>query len=517
MADPQHTLSAGFILKGNHQYTITKTLNRGGFGITYHAEAEFMDHNIPQTGYYAIKEFFPEGLCQRASDQSVEPLDNKKAQFKEAMEEFKGEADCLYGLHHKGIVPVNEVIESNGTIYYVMKYLPGQSLEDYVSEKGGHLDEQEACSIVSKVGEALGYLHQKSILHLDVKPDNIMMSNGLPVLIDFGSFRQFNTSGDISSKRRSIMVTDGYSPEEQYKGISTFSPQADVYALGATLFFMLTGEQPVEASEVSKKWLYTHLPDMLSEHVAEALGGAMARRASDRTGSVSRFIAALHGRPEDSVKPKKKATKIVKVEGNGGKRNGLLWAGIAAAAVLAFVAAYMFLSKPKTTADADKDNSAKTEVKDTTEAAKDDTETKLADSKQSEPAPQPTSTTEKSADTPQQPSQQTPVQQPPIQQPPIQQPPVQQPPVQQPPTSTSSTGSLNLGYATWTGGVKGGKPDGKGTMTFNSSHVIESWDADQRTASPGDRVEGRYSEGHLVFGTWYKADGGTEKLNIGMR
>lgn len=526
------TLRPGFILTGHHEYTITKTLNRGGFGITYHAEAEFMDHNIPQTGQYAIKEFFPEGICRRAADQSVEPLPDKKGSFAESYDEFKAEADCLYGLHHKGIVPVNEVIEANGTVYYVMKFLPGQSLEEHVAARGGHLGEAEAIALVSQVADALGYLHSQSILHLDVKPDNIMLAGGQPVLIDFGSFRKFKSSGQLETRKTGRCVSDGFSPLEQYHGINTFTPQADVYALAATLFYLLSGQVPVEAELMSKKWVYQNTPEEVSEETTEVLANALSKAADDRTPTVSQLVTALHGKPVGSERKKKGGTRRIS-DADDTPNAGWAKKGTIGAALAALVIGAALLLRPTSAPTADAPGGAGAADATDSTAALDATATPAtttatpatATATPSTAAPEGTATvsTETPAPIPAQATTATPAATANTPAPSTTAAPAT---VAAPsgtaataaqPTPTPPSGTLNLGYAVWSGGIKSGQPDGRGTMTFKNSHVIEPWDIDKRTASPGDRVEGTYSEGHLVYGRWHKTSGETEKLNIGKR
>ena len=506
--EKEKTLESGFILKGNHDYTILKTLNRGGFGITYLAEAEFMDHHISQVGTYAIKEFFPDGMCHRNDDQSVAPLDAKKSSFKESYDEFKAEADCLHGLHHDGIVPVNEVIEANGTVYYVMKFLRGKSLEDYVAEKGGQLNEDEAIGIVDKVAEAIGYLHERSILHLDVKPDNIMMTGEQPVLIDFGSFRKYKPNGKLDTKKTARCVSDGFSPLEQYDGIDTFTPQADVYALGATLYYMLTGKTPVEANQMSKKWVYSKVPEGVSERTTEVLANAMAKAFDDRIESVSMMVTALHGNPIGTGR-KKKGTRLLEDDKKDKKDKIKKMVAMVAAALAACLLLFFLIramsDKPSSdsiddfaivdTVQADSTNAEQPEI-DTTDPRANAGNAQTQEITEQTATPAPTTVV------------QTPAQQPAT---------TSETVVETPPAKpvVPTSGTLDLGYATWKGGIANGKPDGNGTMTFKSSHLIDSRDIDQNTASAGDQISGVYSNGHLVYGTWTMTNGETKKIMIG--
>ncbi len=524
MDQQTNSLREGFVLRGNHDYTIKATINRGGFGITYRAEAEYMDDHIPQTGIYAIKELFPNKLCHRAADQSVTPDEAREEIFRKAYEEFKAEADCLYNLHHKGIVPVNEVMETNGTVYYVMKYLDGKTLKDYVSNRGGRLPQDEAVAITKKVGEALSYLHRNNILHLDVKPGNIMMVGAQPVLIDFGSFRKYKANGQLTTEKVDCF-SNGFSPLEQYDGIATFSPKADVYALGATLYYMLTGEVPVEAKEISKKWIYTTVPDELSDNVVDALSNAMSKTPADRTESVSKFVSALlgqvadeegkhHTRVVERVSPQKKAPQ-----------KKWFWAGTLAAVVLAAIAAFFLLRPTTLPPEGEQEGQEEKAVKETTSNApttsneKEEGQTTVTPQQQEAPSDTRQPSTQQSATTPtasQQPvATPTPTKQEKTEKAAPQPEPAKVEKTEKTEKAKPTSGRLDLGYAEWEGGIANGQPDGKGTMTFKSSHVIESRDINHKTASPGDRVSGTYSQGHLVWGTWTKSNGEKEKLNIG--
>ena len=166
-------------VKGKKEYTILRELHRGGFGITYLAKGIVNDGNIPHECHYTIKELFVSNYCQRNPDNSVcAHSPEAEATFQAAKKKFLEEARILHRLSHTNIVPVNEVFEQNGTAYYVMEYLGDTSLQQYVFDKGGCLSEEHAVSIIRTVCNAVSHLHQNGILHLDIKPDNIMMYNG---------------------------------------------------------------------------------------------------------------------------------------------------------------------------------------------------------------------------------------------------------------------------------------------------------------------------------------------------
>ena len=205
-------------------YRIKKYLGRGGFGITYLAESDIYDGNIPQKGLYTIKEFCLSDLCTRLADGTISVSSAERSEFEESKKSFINEALRLQKMKHEGIVPVNEVFEANGTAYYVMQYLGETSLVDYVAYAGGKLAEDEACQIVLKLCDALAYLHSCNVTHLDVKPANVMMVNHdggspVPVLIDFGLACHYKPDGKRTNRHVATGTSDGYSPLEQYAGI----------------------------------------------------------------------------------------------------------------------------------------------------------------------------------------------------------------------------------------------------------------------------------------------------------
>ena len=295
-------LPVGTVLNGKRKYTIESTLHSGGFGNTYLVKGIVMDENIAQEATYTIKEFYFAKYCTRAADGSVTVADASNAsRFNAAKADFYTEANILHGLKHEGIVPVNEVFEQNNTVYYVMKHLGNTSLDQYVMERGGMLAEQEALRIIRLVAGALAYLHNQQILHLDVKPNNIMMCPGrdgkmVPVLIDFGQAMFYN-NGKAKTNHVVGGYTEGYSALElkQHGADRTFVPSYDVYSLSATLFFMLTGKDPDDASQISKRSVYLAMPSNVTERTIDTIVSGMAQNAQQRTPSINAFLAQLSG------------------------------------------------------------------------------------------------------------------------------------------------------------------------------------------------------------------------------
>ncbi len=296
--NPDFALQQDFTLNGELTYFNFEMLNRGGYGITYRAKAVYTLGRIKQTATFAVKEYFPRDLAERNSNGSVSIVSGKEQVFRECYDEFCREGKMLHDLNHKSIVPVNEVIETNGTIYYVMSYLGGMSLTRYVEEYGGRLSEEEARRVMRSLLDAVAYLHGKHLNHLDIKPENVMMADSdsggkVPVLIDFGVSKHFHSNGKQTSRLGGKGVTDGYAPLEQYAGITTFSPKADIYALGATFFYMLTGKSPLKASELTADWILANIPHGTSEETTNAICRAMERDFLQRTADVKDFYKAI--------------------------------------------------------------------------------------------------------------------------------------------------------------------------------------------------------------------------------
>lgn len=241
----QHGLKPGALLKGA-TYRIEKVLGQGSFGITYLATAKFTTQGnlgkMDVEAKVAIKEFFMSEVNGRSEDGSTVEGSTGSV-FSNYRKKFKKEAENLSKLEHPGIVKVFDVFDENNTTYYVMEFLEGENLDDYIRQCG-FIEESEAIGIITEIGDALSYMHSKKMLHLDIKPKNIMRkTDGRNYLIDFGLSKQFTDDGEPESSTSIGLGTPGYAPIEQtgYKGEGEFPATLDVYALGATLYKMLTG------------------------------------------------------------------------------------------------------------------------------------------------------------------------------------------------------------------------------------------------------------------------------------
>lgn len=282
-------LQPGTYLQGD-KYRIIDVLGQGGFGITYLAIQELADRKV------CIKEFFPKDYYNRDEDNKQATLGSQGSA--EAMERYKEkfikEAKTIARLDHPNIIHIHDVFKENNTCYYVMDYIDGESLQSMVSRKGA-LPEHKAVAYIREAGAALSHIHSMSINHLDIKPGNIMVrrSDNRAILIDFGLSKQYDAMGNQTSSTP-VGISHGFAPMEQYKtgGVSEFTPATDVYSLGATLYFLVTGCVPPQASDIAEDGL-PELPVHLSAGVKRAITAAMQTRRKDRAQSVDVFLALL--------------------------------------------------------------------------------------------------------------------------------------------------------------------------------------------------------------------------------
>lgn len=251
-------LQPGTVIHGTHNdYRIERVLGQGSFGITYVANVRLKGRlgAIESAAMVAIKEFFLRDVSSRNGLRVFSVSDSTLCS--DYRRDFLREAQNLSRLNNKHIVKVLETIEENDTVYYVMEYLSGGNLDQHILSHG-KLSCREALDIALQIGEALKCMHAQHMLHLDLKPLNVMRGeDGHIVLIDFGLSKCFGADGQPESSTRIGQGTTGYAPIEQhsFKKADGFMPTLDIYALGATLFKMLTGCVPPEASVVLNEGL----------------------------------------------------------------------------------------------------------------------------------------------------------------------------------------------------------------------------------------------------------------------
>lgn len=240
-------LQVGTILHGT--YKIESYLASGGFGNTYLAK------NIEFDETYAIKEFFVKGVCQREGNSTTISVSNAENtnSFEQQREKFKKEARRLRSLSNLHIVKVYDLFEENGTAYYVMDYVDGENLSARLKRTNAPLAESEVRNYLNQILDGLEAIHNKGMFHLDIKPANIMVdSHDVVKLIDFGASKQQSTVGGATIST-GISYTNGYAPSElMAQSYDKFGPWTDFYALGATMYKLLTNQDPPSVSDLSE-------------------------------------------------------------------------------------------------------------------------------------------------------------------------------------------------------------------------------------------------------------------------
>ena len=287
-------LKQGTSLQGG-KYIIKRVLGQGGFGITYLAEQVSLGREV------AIKEFFMKDGCMRdgQTGRVLVPPTGSALQVEQYRKKFLKEARMIASFRHPHIVNVIDVFEENGTAYYVMPYMEYGSLKSIV-ERNGRLPEADALHYIGQIADALRYMHkEKRSCHYDVKPDNIMVDYSRnAVLIDFGISKNYDADGNETSTTP-IGLSEGYAPIEQYQGISGFSPASDVYALGATLYYLLVGQTPPSAVDrVQGKELM--LPKDISKQTRLLIEQSMVLQQSQRPTDIHIFKKQKKGKQKAS-------------------------------------------------------------------------------------------------------------------------------------------------------------------------------------------------------------------------
>lgn len=292
------------------KYRIVAVLGQGGFGITYKGEHTMLGTTV------AIKEFFMKGACERDENSTHVTTSQSNSELASRFRtKFLKEAKTLAALKHPNIIRVFDVFEDNGTAYYVMDYIEGNNLSDIVEGKG-RLSEPLALKYIRQVANALNYLHQKKLLHLDVKPANILLdkNTGNAILIDFGVSKQYDQDGQQTSTTPPA-ISKGYSPVEQYaqgSNVKTFSPATDIYSLAATLYKLVTGNTPPESNLLlNEDEQLPPYPSNVSETTRNAIAECLQTRKK-RPQSISEFLQLLDSEPISNIYTPEEEDTILK-------------------------------------------------------------------------------------------------------------------------------------------------------------------------------------------------------------
>lgn len=244
--EQQSTLRPGTLLRGG-AYRVERAISSGGFGNTYVVK----NLNFDET--WAMKEFFMKGVNLRDGNTVTVSVPDNRPSFDAQREKFKKEAQRLWRLKNEHIIKVHDLFEENGTAYYVMDFIDGESLGERQKRLGRPLTEKEVEPLLRQALDALEAVHSQNIWHLDIKPANMMVDKQEQLfLIDFGASKQLHSSDGHSVVTSSALAfTPGFAPLEQtYQDFKLFGPWTDLYALGASLYKLLTANTPPSASEI---------------------------------------------------------------------------------------------------------------------------------------------------------------------------------------------------------------------------------------------------------------------------
>ena len=306
-------LAPGTILAG--KYELGVVIGYGGFGVVYKA----WDNNLNQV--VAIKEYYPTAFLYREAGNKKAVVFDKKniTLFNNGKEEFLEEARNVARFNqHPNIVHVFDFFEENGTAYFVMEYLDGDSLKKPIRDakkEGRGIEHKVAVSITLAVLNALKGIHEAGIIHRDIKPGNIfLLKNGTVKVFDLGAAR---FSDNDTEKTRTIIITPGYAPPEQYQGKSKQGPYTDIYAVGALLYEMLTGiklEESIERRAHDNTVPPHEINSDIPLSISNAVMRAIAIQPQIRFQNVNEFAQAL--RKQKEVRSAKQEIKYRKTKRN---------------------------------------------------------------------------------------------------------------------------------------------------------------------------------------------------------
>lgn len=309
--EPIH-LQPGTILA--NRYLIGLSVGVGGFGIVYRAWDMKLGAPI------AVKEFYVGRLSIRTPGQKTITANGKsREEYEYRKARFLAEARCMaqFG-SHKNIPNVYEYFEENNTAYIVMEILEGEVLSNYMRDNRGKIDMEFAVYITNEVGKALMSLHEKGIIHRDVAPDNIFICNDKEIkikLLDLGAARLIDSTDEIID----IILKPGYSPIEQYDKTQNIGPYTDIYALGATLYYMLTGIKPDESTnrKINDSVIPPHeLNKNIPGNISNAVMKSLAVYKHLRFKNIKEFLKAINGEKKvGTVEQEKKHRKRIRFSG----------------------------------------------------------------------------------------------------------------------------------------------------------------------------------------------------------
>ena len=306
MEENLHCLRKGTRLIG--RYTIEGVLGQGGFGITYLGMDELHEKPV------AIKEFFPQGIVTRNieyQDTVTVTFVGEKDNYEKGKERFLKEARTMAKFSKdEGIVKALDFFEINNTAYIVMEYLEGITLKQYLRENQ-RIAPEDLIELLVPLIESLDEIHSQGMIHRDISPDNIMvLPDGRIKLMDFGAARDYTEFGE---KSLSIVLKPGYAPPEQYQTHGVQGPWTDIYALCATMYKCITGENPPDAIERVMDDSLKKISEfgiVIPTQEEAAIIKGMSVSAQDRYQNIKDFCEDLYGAYEETSVPENKESEV---------------------------------------------------------------------------------------------------------------------------------------------------------------------------------------------------------------
>ena len=282
------------------EYQIEKPISEGGFSVVYLAT------HLPTRSRVVIKEFFPIKYAKRIDTGRVETVTEEASRsFGMGIKRFFNEGSALAKINHENVVHVSHIFRANNTVYMVMDFEVGRDMRWYIKRKNGGLSEKFLRTVFPEVLSGMLELHKNHILHLDIKPANILLrSGGHPLLIDFGAVKHMKGAANLEVKGHTL--TQGFAPIEQHNH-GNIGPWSDIYAIGATMYSCITGKPPPSAPERVKKdklesVIRSFEKKKYSSSLLEAINVAMKMDMTERPQTIEEFMALLDVKPGSSSK-----------------------------------------------------------------------------------------------------------------------------------------------------------------------------------------------------------------------
>ena len=282
------------------EYQIEKPISEGGFSVVY------LSTHLPTRTPVVIKEFFPVKYAKRIDTGRVETVTEEASRsFGTGIKRFFNEGSALAKIKHENVVTVTHIFRANNTVYMVMEFEVGRDMRWYIKRKNGGLSEKFLRTVFPEVLSGMAELHKNHILHLDIKPANILLrSGGHPLLIDFGAVKHMKGAANLEVKGHTL--TQGFAPIEQHNH-GNVGPWSDIYAIGATMYSCITGKPPPSALERVKKdklesVIRSFVKKGYSPELLDAISSAMRMDMTARPQTIEEFMEMMDVGVESSSK-----------------------------------------------------------------------------------------------------------------------------------------------------------------------------------------------------------------------